>query len=65
MLRGKPFCARGAAADFPKSGPAHNRKRGPGAWAAVHAAGLDEVVVGVAVDDFALNAGHKFSVYNR
>src|SRR6267378_613541 len=36
-----------------------------GAWAAVHAAGLDEVVVGAAVDDFALNAGHRFSVYNR
>ena len=36
-----------------------------GARAAVHAAGLDEVVVGAAVDDFALNAGHRFSVYNR
>ncbi|HJY92342.1 MAG TPA: hypothetical protein VJ255_18800 [Candidatus Acidoferrum sp.] len=30
-----------------------------GAWAAVHAAGLDEVVVGAAVDDFALDAGHN------
>ena len=34
-----------------------------GAGAAVQAAGLDEVVVGVAVDDLGLEAGHIFSVY--